>query len=142
MGPNPGFQSSHWFPLRSHLLHQGQARTPVEGPITPTGFPWGVTYLAKAKQVKEMSSAGNYIHLELYFVTVYTFVSVLPHQHILTCHVKKCYTDYFLCRPIYTYPHTINLTYYDTIVLITKNSFSHQTSELGTSDCKCQADLM
>ena len=31
--------------------------------------------------------------------------------------------DYFLCRPIYTYPYTINLTYYDTIVLIMKNTF-------------------
>ena len=42
---------------------------PVQGPTTPTGSPEGVTYLAKAKQVTEMSSAGYYIHLELYFVT-------------------------------------------------------------------------
>ena len=53
----------------------------VQGPSTPTGFPWGVTYLAKAKQVTEMSSAGYYIHLELYLVTVCTFLSMLP-KHI------------------------------------------------------------
>ena len=63
-------------------------------------------------------------------------------SHILTDNVKKCYMDYVLCRPIYAYPYTIDLIYYDTIVLIMKNYFSHQTSELGTSDCKCQADLM
>ena len=67
LGPSPGSQHSHWFPLGSDLPHQDQARVPVEGPITPTGFPRGVTYLAKAKQVTEMSSAGYYIHLELYF---------------------------------------------------------------------------
>ena len=38
--------------------------------------------------------------------------------------------EYFLCRPIYAYPYTINLMYYDTIVLIMKNYFSHQISEL------------
>ena len=56
---------------------------PVEGPITPTDFPWGVTYLVKAKQVTEMSSAGYYIHLELYFMTVCTFVSMPPHHIFL-----------------------------------------------------------
>ena len=78
LGPSPGSQDSHWSPLGSDLPHQGQKRAPVESPITPTGFPWGVTYLAKAKQVTEMSSAGYYIHLELYLVTVCTFVSMLP----------------------------------------------------------------
>ena len=76
-----GPQHSHWFPLGSDLPHQGQARAPVEGPITPTGIPWEVTYLAKAKQVTEMSSAGYYIHLELYFMTVCTFVSMQPHTY-------------------------------------------------------------
>ena len=56
---------------------------PVQGPITPTGFPWGVTYLAKAKQMTEMSSAGYYIHLELYSMTVCTFVSMPPHHIFL-----------------------------------------------------------
>ena len=83
LGLSPGSQHSDWFPLGSDLPHQGQARTPVEGPITPTGFPWGVTYLAKAKQVTEMSSTGYYIHLALYFMTVYTFVSMLPHHIFL-----------------------------------------------------------
>ena len=83
LGPSPGSQHSQWFPLGRDLPHQGQARAPVEGPITPTGFPWGVTYLAKAKQVTEMSSTGYYIHLELYFVTVCTFVSMLPNHIFL-----------------------------------------------------------
>ena len=83
LGPSPGSQHSHWFPLGSDLPHQGQARAPVEGPITPTGFPWGVTYLTKAKQLTEMSSAGYYIHLELYLVTVCIFVSTLPHHIFL-----------------------------------------------------------
>ena len=38
--------------------------------------------------------------------------------------------DYFLCQPIYTYPYTINLTYYDTLVVIVNNYFSHQITEL------------
>ena len=91
--------------------------------------------MTKAKQVTEMSSAGYYIHLELYFMTLFTIVS-MPHN------IQKCYMDYFLCRPIYTYPDTINMMYYNTMVLITKNYFSHQISELGTFYCKCQADLM
>ena len=99
LDPSPGSQHSHWFPLESDLPHQDQARAPVEGPITPTDFPWGVTYLAKAKQVTEMSSAGFYIHLEIYFMTVCT---------------------------IYVYPYTINLMHYNTMVLIMKNYFSPQ----------------
>ena len=63
-------------------------------------------------------------------------------SHILTCNIKKCYMDYFLCKPIYKYPYAMNLTYYDTMVLIMKNYFSHHISELGTSYCKCQADMM
>ena len=53
---------------------------PVQGPSTPTGSSGQVTYLAKAKQVTEMSSAGYYIHLELYFMTLFTFVSMPPHH--------------------------------------------------------------
>ena len=49
-------------------------RAPVQGPSIPTGFPWEVTYMAKAKQVTEMSFAGYYIHLALYLMTVCTFV--------------------------------------------------------------------
>ena len=63
---------------------------PLQGPTTPTGSPGGVTYLAKAKQVTEMSSASYYIHLELYFMTVFTFVSVPPHHiflHIISRNV-------------------------------------------------------
>ena len=54
---------------------------PVQGPSTPTGSPWGVTYLTKARQVTEMSSAACYIHLALHLVMVCTFVS-MPSNHI------------------------------------------------------------
>ena len=58
LGHSPGSQYFHW-------------------------FPWGIDYLARAKQVTEMSSAGYHIHLELYFVTVFTFVSMPPHHIFL-----------------------------------------------------------
>ena len=51
-------------------------------------------------------------------------------SHILTCNIKKCDMDYFLCRPIYAYPHMINVMYYDTVVLIWNNYFCHQISEV------------
>ena len=102
---------------------------PVQSPSTPTGSPGGVTYLAKAKQVTEMRSAGYYIDLELYFVSFHICIYTTS-SHILTCNIKKCYTHYFLCRPIYAYAYTINLTYYNTLVVITNNYFSHQISEL------------
>ena len=54
---------------------------PVQGPSTPTGSPWGVTYLTKARQVTEMSSAACYIHLALHLVMVCRFVS-MPPNHI------------------------------------------------------------
>ena len=79
LGPSPGSRHSNWFPFGIDLLHQGQARAPVEGPVTPTG--WGVIYLTKAKQKTEMSSAGYYIYLALYLVTVCTFLS-MPPNHI------------------------------------------------------------
>ena len=56
---------------------------PHPGSSTPTGSPGGVTYLAKAKQVTDISSAGYYVHLELYFMTVFIFVSMPPHHIFL-----------------------------------------------------------
>ena len=56
---------------------------PVQGPSTPTGSPGGVTDLAKTKEVTEISSVGYYIHLELYFKKVVTFVSMIPHHIFL-----------------------------------------------------------
>ena len=56
---------------------------PVQGPSTPTGSPGGVTYLAKAKQVTEMSFAGYYIHFELYVTTIFICVSTPPHHIFL-----------------------------------------------------------
>ena len=40
-------------------------------------------YMAKVKQVTEMSSAGYYIHLELYVMTIFICVSMPPHHIFL-----------------------------------------------------------
>ena len=37
-----------------------------------------------------------------------SFVSTSPNHMYLAWNVEKCYTDYFLSRPIYSYPSTIN----------------------------------
>ena len=116
-GPYSGSHHSHWFPLGSDLPGQGQASDRNE--------------FCRLLYVFETIFCDS-LHIRIYATS----------SHILTCNVKKCYMDYFLCRPIDAYPYTINLTYYDTVVLIMKNYFSHQTPELCTSYCKCQADLM
>ena len=100
LGPSPGSQHSHWFSLGSDLPGQGQASDRNELCMLLYTF-------------------GTRFHDSLH-ICIYTTSS-----HILTYKVKKCYTDYFLCRPIYSSPNTINLTYYDTMVLIMKNYFSH-----------------
>ena len=117
LGTIPGSHHSHWFPLGSDLPSQCQASDRNE--LCRLLYTSGTIF-------------SNSLHTCIY----------PPSSHILTGNVKKCYTDFVLSRPIYTYPYTINLTYYDTMVLITKKYFSHQTCKLGTSDCKCQADLM
>ena len=117
LGPSPGSQHSHWFPLGSDLPHQGHASDRNE--LCRLLYTFGTIF-------------HDSLHICIHAISSY----------ILTCNVKKCYIDYFLCRPIYAYPYTINLMYYNTMVIITKNYFSHQTSELGTSYCKCQAHLM
>ena len=98
-------------------------------------------YLVKAMQVTNELCRLLYTFGTIFHNSLHVCVNTTS-SHVLTHNVKKCYTDYFLCRPIYTSPYTINLTNYDTMVLIMKNCFSHQTSELGTSYCKYQADLM
>ena len=55
----------------------------VQGPSTPTGSPWGVTYLIKAKQVTQMSSAAHYIPLALLSGTICSFVSTSPNHIFL-----------------------------------------------------------
>ena len=117
LGPSPGSQHSHWFPLRSDLPGQGQASDRIE--LCRLLYTFGTIFC-------------DSLHICIYATS----------SHILTHNVKSSYMDYFLCRPMYAYPYTINLTYYDTMVQITKNYFSHQTSELSTSYCKCQAYLM
>ena len=117
LGPSPGSQHSHWFPLGSELPGQGQVSD-------------------RNKLFRLLYTFGT-IFCDSLHICIYATSSP-----ILTCNVKKCYMDYFLCRPIYASPYTINLMYYDTMVLIMKTYFSHQTSELGIYYCKCQVDLM
>ena len=61
------------------------------GPITPTGSPLGVTYLTKAWQVTEMSSAACYIHLALHVVTICRFVSKPPNNIFLNAIKEMLY---------------------------------------------------
>ena len=116
-GASPGSQHSHWFPWGSDIPGQGQA--------------------SDRNELYRLLYTFGTIFCDSFHICIYATSS-----HILTCNIKKCYMDYFPCKPIYTYPYTMNLTYYDTMVLITKNYFSHHISELSTSYCKCQADMM
>ena len=117
LGPSPWSHHSHWFPLGGNLPGQGQASDRNE--LCRLLYTFGTTF-------------HDSLHSCIYATS----------SHILPCNVKKYYTDYFLCRPIYAYPCTINLMYYYTMVLITKSYFSHKTSEQCTSYCKCQANLL
>ena len=98
LGPSPGSLQSYWFPLGSDLPDQCQASD-------------------RNKLCRLLYTFGT-IFCDNLHICIYTAKS-----HILTCNVKKCYTDYVLSRPIYAYPYTINLTYYDTMVLLVKNYF-------------------
>ena len=116
-GPYWGSHHFHWFPLGSDLPGQGQASDRDE--LCRLLYTFSTIFSVS-------------LHICIYATSSY----------ILTHKVKTCYMDCVLSRPIYTYPYTINLMYYDTMVLIMKNYFSHQTWKLGTSDSKCQDDLM
>ena len=117
LGPSPVSQHSHWFPRGSDLPGQCQASD-------------------RNELCRVLYTFGTIFH-DSFYICIYATSS-----HILTCNIKKCFMDYFLCRPIYAHLYVMNLTYYDTIVLITKNYFSHCISELGTSYCKYQGDMM
>ena len=105
LGPSPGSQQSHWLPLGSDLPGKGQA--------------------SDRNELCRLLYTFGTIFCDSFHNCIYATSS-----HILTCNIKKCYMDYFLCRPIYAYPCTINLMYYDTLVVITNNYFSHQISEV------------
>ena len=96
LGPSPGPQQSHWFLLGSDLPDQDQASDRNE--LCSLLYTFGTTF-------------SNSLHICIY----------VAQSHILTHNVKKCCMDYVLSRPIYTYPYTINLTYYNTTVLLAKN---------------------
>ena len=61
---------------------------PVQGPSTPTGSPWGMTYLTNARQVTQMSSTAHYIPLTLLLGTICSFVSTSP-NHIFLHDMKR-----------------------------------------------------
>ena len=103
LGPSPGSQHSHWFPWESDLPGQGQASDRNE--LCRLLYTFGTIF-------------DDSFHI---------FICATS-SHILTCNIKESYMDYFLCRPIYTYPYMINLMFYDTMVLITNNYFSLQIS--------------
>ena len=123
LDPHPGSQHSHWFPWGSDLPGQGQA--------------------SDRNELCRLLNTFGTIFCDSFHICIYA--TSLP---ILTCNIKKCYMDFFFCRPIYTYPYTIDLTYYDTMVLITNNYFSHQISELvwlarvSVHFSICQTDLV
>ena len=75
------------FGLVRYLVVGGQGAwphwVPVQGLSTPTGCPWGVAYLTKARQVTQMSSTACYIPLALCLVAICSFVSMLPNHIFL-----------------------------------------------------------
>ena len=73
IGPSPGSQHSHWFPLGSDLPGQGQASDRNEL----------CRLLYTVKTIFHDS-----LHISIYATS----------SHVLTCNIKKCYTDYFLCN--------------------------------------------
>ena len=118
IGPQSSVQHSYWFPLGSDLPDQGQASDTNE--LCSILYTFGTTFRD---------------HLQFY---IYAASS-----HILAHTVEKCYTDYDISRPIYTYPSTINLMYHYSKVLLLWNYFYHQKSEMlgkkseeGTSELR------
>ena len=105
LGPSPGSQHSHWFPWGSDLPGQGQA--------------------SERNELCRLLYTFGTIFCDSFHICIYATSS-----HILTHNIRKYSMDYFLFRPIYAYPYMINLMYYDTMVLITNNYFSHQISDL------------
>ena len=103
LGPSAGSQYTHWFLWGSDLPGQGQASDRNE--LCRLLYTFGTLFCDR-------------FHIFFYATS----------SHILTCNIQKCYMDYFLCRLIYTYPYTINLIYYNTMVQIMKNYISHQIS--------------
>ena len=94
-GPYWGSHHSHWLNLRSDLPDQGWSSDRNE--LCRLLYTFGTAF-------------SDSLHI------IYTAKS-----HILTCNVKKCYMDYHLSWPIYAYPYTINLMYYNTMVLLAQN---------------------
>ena len=105
LDPSLGSQHSHCFPWESDLPGQSQASDRNE--------------LCRLLYTLWTIFHGSF-HICIHATS----------SHIFIHNIRKCSVDYFLCRPIYTYHYMMNVTYYDTMVLITNNYFSHQISDL------------
>ena len=63
----------------------------VQGPSTPTGSPWGVTYLTKARQVTQSELCSLLYTFGTMFRDHLQFCIYAASSHILACTVEKCY---------------------------------------------------
>ena len=83
-----GFGLVRWWQEDREHDHTGpQSKVPA----LPLVLPWGVTYLTKARQVTQMSSAAYYIPMALLLGTICSFVSMSPNHIFLHKMVKMLY---------------------------------------------------
>ena len=73
--------------------------------------------------VTQMSSGTLYITLALLTGTVCSFVSTSPNHIFLHQMLRNAIKPIFCPEQLYTYPSTINLVYYYTKVLLSRNYF-------------------
>ena len=87
----------------------------VQEPSIPTGSPWGVTYLTKARQVKQMSPTASYIHLALCLVTAVLYLCCLITYSCAQCREMLCW----LC----SLQTNLHIAFHHTNILLSKNYF-------------------
>ena len=123
-----GFRLVRWWQEDREPDHIGpQSRVP-SFPVVPLGQ-WP-TWPRPGSDKNELYSPLYTFETTFRFRTICGFVSTSPNHIFLHKNVEKCYTDYFLSRPIYSYPSTVNLMYYYTKVLLLRNYFYHHKSEM------------
>ena len=87
----------------------------------------------------EMSSAGYYIHLELYLVTAHLYLCHLVAYSYMQCKemlYRLCSLQTNVCISLHHQSDVLQHSGTNDEYLC------HKASELGTSDCKCQADML
>ena len=86
--------------------------SPVQGPSSSTGSPWGVTYLTKARQVTQMSSVAHYIPLAISSGTICSFVSTSPnHIFLLEMYRNVIWTMFYPGQFTHIHPPSICCIY-------------------------------